>query len=215
MRRRIASQPIVRNGTVAIWLLASLLVILGIVAIGMDGGRMMEERRQVQATADAAALAAAGELYAANFPTSPGSKGKGKGKGLGKKRRTAQEAALDIAKANGFDNDGKTSTVKVNIPPKAGEFAGRADHAEVIIQYNLSGAFSGVFKKKHLAGEGAGGGAGPEAAGGCGAAQAERGQRVSQRLGGLHAGQLADVRQFHALARLQEKEPGPGRRRRL
>ena len=39
-------------------------MVVGVVALGMDGGRMMEERRRGQATADAAALAAAADLYA-------------------------------------------------------------------------------------------------------------------------------------------------------
>src|SRR2546428_156579 len=61
-----------RAGAVAIWLLLCVGVILGIVAIALDGGRMMEERRRGQAAADAAALAAAADLYE-NYPQNKGS----------------------------------------------------------------------------------------------------------------------------------------------
>ena len=47
----------IRSGAVTAWLLITLPVIIGIVAIGMDGGRLLDRRRQAQATADAAALA--------------------------------------------------------------------------------------------------------------------------------------------------------------
>lgn len=136
-----------RSGAVAVWLLVSLLVILGIVAIGMDGGRMMEKRRHAQATADAAALAAAEQLFLAEHPSLTGSSKKLR---RSRKRRTARDAALDVAKANGFDNDGKTSIVQFNWPPKSGEFAGRTDCVEIIVQYNLGGTFSGIFKKNTL-----------------------------------------------------------------
>src|SRR5437588_11016774 len=46
-----------RSGSSTVWLAVSLTAIVGIVALGMDGGRMMEERRRAQAAADAAALA--------------------------------------------------------------------------------------------------------------------------------------------------------------
>src|SRR5204863_219952 len=51
-----------RRGAVVHWLVASR-VILTIVALGLDGGRSMEARRHGQAIADAAALAAAADLY--------------------------------------------------------------------------------------------------------------------------------------------------------
>ncbi len=131
-----------RAGAVTVWLLISLLVIVGILAIGMDGGRMMEKRRHVQAAADAAALVAANELYSGNFVT--------KGKGWGRRKNSAKDAAVELASANGFSNDGTTSTVTVNVPPKSGAFTGRKDCAEVIVEYYLPYTFSAVFTKNKL-----------------------------------------------------------------
>ena len=123
-----------RQGAVTVWLIASLGVIIAIVALGLDGGRTLDERRRAQAAADAAALAAAVDLYdsyKANQGSDPGG--------------TARKAALASAASNGFSNDGSTSTVTVNIPPKSGSFAGQASHVEVIIQGNVTGSFSAAL----------------------------------------------------------------------
>src|SRR5438477_456133 len=96
-----------RRGSVAVWLVLSLAVIVGVVAIGFDGGRMMEERRRTRAAADAAALAAAADLYA-NYRLNQGADPGG----------TATTAALRAAADNGYANDGATSVVTVNIPPQ-------------------------------------------------------------------------------------------------
>jgi hypothetical protein len=115
--------------------LISLGVIIAIVALGLDGGRMLEERRRAQAAADAAALAAAGDLYA-NYPSNQGTDPAG----------TAKQAALNSAAANGYANDGSASTVTVNIPPTSGPFANQPGHVEVLIQVNLKGTFSAAIQ---------------------------------------------------------------------
>src|SRR5437016_4747501 len=123
-----------RRGSVTAWVVVCLAVIVGIVALGMDGGRMMEERRHAQAAADAAALAAADDLYFnwwQNHGTDPSA--------------SAQAAGLASAAANGYANDGTTSTVTVNIPPTSGAFAGQAEYAEVIVQSRLQASFSAIF----------------------------------------------------------------------
>src|SRR5690242_28492 len=104
-----------RPGNVTVWLIVCLGVIVSILALGMDGGRMLEERRHVQDAAEAAALAAAGDLYL-NHRQNQGTDPQG----------TARSAALTNAAANGFTNDGSASTVTVNIPPKSGTFTGQA-----------------------------------------------------------------------------------------
>jgi hypothetical protein len=123
-----------QRGAVTPWLVLSLTVIFGVVALGMDGGRLMDERRHGQATADAAALAAANDLYQnwwTNHGTDPSN--------------TAQAAALAIAAANGYANDGTTSVVTVNAPPTSGAFAGQANYVEVIVEYHLAQSFAAVF----------------------------------------------------------------------
>jgi Flp pilus assembly protein TadG len=135
--RRAASGR--RTGSVTVWLVVCLSVILGILALGVDGGRMMEERRRVQAAADAAALAAAADLsfnYSQNAGLDPAG--------------TAQAAALAGAAANGYGNNGTTSTVTVNIPPQSGTFAGQAEYVEVIVLSNLQGTFSALFTQGPL-----------------------------------------------------------------
>src|SRR5436309_1545408 len=52
-----------RRGGTLVWLALCLTGIVGVLALGLDGGRMMEERRRAQTAADAAALAAAKQGY--------------------------------------------------------------------------------------------------------------------------------------------------------
>jgi hypothetical protein len=107
---------------------------MGLVAIALDGGLLLDDRRSCQAAADAAALAAVEDLYY-NWQ---GNKGQDT---LG----SASKAALANAAANGYNNDGVSSIVTVNIPPTSGNFVGLAGYAEVIIQYNQTRGFSGIF----------------------------------------------------------------------
>src|SRR5258707_902719 len=95
-----------RRGTVAVFVALCLTVLVGILAITLDGGR---------------------DPYG-----------------------TAAASALDTAKANGYSNDGITSVVTVNIPPKTGDYVGKAGFAEVIVQYNLKRGFSAIWGKGTL-----------------------------------------------------------------
>jgi hypothetical protein len=132
--------PKSRRGTVTAWLVVSLAVIIAILAIGLDGGRMMEERRRVQSAADAAALAAAADLFN-NYPANAGSD----------PYSTAQTAATTSAAANGYSNDGVNSVVTVNIPPTSGAFAGQAGYVEVIVRSNLQATFGAAITQSGLA----------------------------------------------------------------
>src|SRR5207253_2729993 len=82
-----------RRGAIVPWLLLGAGVIIGVVALGTDGGRMLEERRRGQAAADAAALAAGADLYQNHWTYF--------GKDTG---GSARAAALKLAAANGFVN---------------------------------------------------------------------------------------------------------------
>src|SRR5438552_18389050 len=92
-----------RRGAVTVWLLVGLVVVVGIVAIGMDGGRMLDKRRHAQATADATALAGAASVFQIDITQY--------GNANGSKRTTAQTAGLAQAAANGFTNDGISAPV--------------------------------------------------------------------------------------------------------
>jgi hypothetical protein len=123
-----------RRGTVVVLVALCLVGIVGVVAIALDGGFMLDKRRFAQATADAAALAAAVDLYQ-NFPKNSGND----------VLKTAYQSALTTAAAMGFANDGTNSVVTVNIPPLSGSFSGQSGYAEVIVQWNYSPSFGNIF----------------------------------------------------------------------
>jgi hypothetical protein len=127
-----------RRGTVAVLVALCLIGLFGVVAIALDGGMLLDRRRHVQATADAAALAAATQLYQ-RYPTLRGTDD-----------GTARQAAFDYAAANGYPNDGVTANVTVNIPPQSGPFANQLGHVEVIIEYLQPRAFSAIWDSEDV-----------------------------------------------------------------
>lgn len=128
-----------RHGVVAVLVAISLVAIMGIVALAIDGGLLLDQRRDVQAAADSAALAAASQLWA-DWGTNQGLDRNGK----------ASATALLTASANGFNNDRVTNTVTVNIPPTSGFATGLAGYAEVLIQYQEKRYFSAVFGSEDI-----------------------------------------------------------------
>lgn len=135
MRLRGTTRSQRRSGTILVWVALSLAVIFGVVALNMDGGRLMEERRRAQAAADAAALAAGNELYAGYW----------RHRGLDA-TGAARAAAERISAANGYP----ASAVTVHVPPQTGEFAGQAGHAEVVVCTALDASFGQVFTGQPL-----------------------------------------------------------------
>src|SRR6185437_755387 len=123
-----------RRGVIAVFVAVCLIAITGMVAIAIDGGMLYLELRTARMTADAAAMAAACDLYQ-NYPTYQGVDTPG----------TGAAAALSAASANGYTNDGVNSIVTVNIPPQSGIYAGKAGYAEVIVTKNVSRAFSRIW----------------------------------------------------------------------
>jgi hypothetical protein len=120
------------------WLALALVAIISMVALAMDGGRLLAERQHVQAAADAAALAAAGVLYQ-EYPTNGGLDLAG----------NARAAALRMTAANGI-TDGTNAVVTVNIPPTQGDFAGKPGYAEVIVSNRIAVSFSVIFRYSQL-----------------------------------------------------------------
>lgn len=123
-----------RSGTVVVVVTVALIAILSIVALSLDGGALLDVRRQAQSAADAAAIAAAGDLYA-NWWTYQGLDPGG----------TAAAAAQATAAGNGFVNGANGCTVQVHIPPQSGLFAGKAGHVEVLISVPQQRYFSRLF----------------------------------------------------------------------
>jgi hypothetical protein len=132
MTCRSSREP--RSGKVLVLLAFSLIAVVGAVALAADGGLMLDNRRQVQSAADAAALAAAIDLFT-NYQTNQGTDPQG----------TAAARAQEAASAQGFTNGVNGVSVQVNIPPQSGDHVGLAGHAEVIVNYPQPRYFGGVF----------------------------------------------------------------------
>lgn len=141
MARNRKQKPFVlRRGAIVVLVAVCLAFVLAFVAIAVDGGGLLEQRRNAQATADAAALAAAEDLFR-KFPANKGVDMEG----------TADDAAHAIAAANGFTNDGTSNVVTVRLNPQTyvgGPSAGQTvpkGHVEVTVQRNQQRYFSAVI----------------------------------------------------------------------
>jgi hypothetical protein len=117
---------------------------IGIVAIALDGSLILDQRRRAQAAADAAALAAAIDLYT-NYATNKGLDPNG----------TANASALAITHANEQNNGWQQGDVdpRVYIPPQNSpnpNINGKPGYAEAIIEYNQTRAFSLIFGSDNI-----------------------------------------------------------------
>jgi hypothetical protein len=133
MFERTPQSGLRRLGHVSVMVAISLIPIVGITALTMDGSTLFDGRRKAQAAADAAAMAAATDLFT-NWYKNNGVDSSG----------TAKTSAVTTATACGF-TAGNGTTVTVNIPPTSGTFSGKAGYAEVIIQYPQQGYFTAIW----------------------------------------------------------------------
>lgn len=138
-RKHITRHTIQRRGVVVVLMAMMLFVILGVMAITLDGGMVRDNHRKVQGACDAAALAAACQLFV-NYPA------------IVKSNYTTYDpggagvaAALASVAANGFPNDGTQSATIVHIPPQTGPFVGKPGYVEVIATYYQQRAFSRIW----------------------------------------------------------------------
>ncbi len=92
----------------------SIIALVGVTALAIDGGSVYAERRRAQNAADAAALA--GALERINNNTS-----------------TWVNAVYASALQNGYNNDGITNTVHVYSPPISGTYLGNIEYIQVLI----------------------------------------------------------------------------------
>jgi hypothetical protein len=113
-----------REGKVLILLAILMPTLFGIVGLVLDGGLMMDEDRQLQHAADAAATAATADLR------------------LGKDAATASATAVEIIQEGNLLPD---ATVEVHIPPISGPYAGVAGHVEVIVERSFQSRFMRVL----------------------------------------------------------------------
>jgi Flp pilus assembly protein TadG len=105
-----------RGSTLAI--LAVLPVLAGAVAIGIETGELYRVKRQMQSSADAAALSGAVERLAG-------------------RTSTITSSAQYEAQRNGFTNGSNSVNVTVNAPPTSGPNVGTAGAVEVIITKSM------------------------------------------------------------------------------
>lgn len=105
------SRYVERRGNVLVLLAVLLPVLIGVIGLVIDGGMMMDQRRDLQHATDAAATSAATELR------------------LAKGSSAAATAAIDAVRIAHEKSD---AAVTVHIPPTSGPFAGNSDYAEVV-----------------------------------------------------------------------------------
>jgi hypothetical protein len=133
-----------RRGTVVVAVGVCLVGMLGVIALSLDGGLLLDKRRQAQAAADAAALAGGSELFRTIFTNGGLDNGPLPTK-TGPAAGTIRQFCKDIAKANGFEDGENGVTVEVYIPPISGQFVGRSGHVEVKITCHQRRFFSRIF----------------------------------------------------------------------
>jgi hypothetical protein len=134
MPRNKRLQRPTRKGIVAAFVAVSMIFVLGMAAITLDGGGLVDKRRQAQAAADAAAMAGACVSYQ-NYPNMHGNN----------QGHVIADAAYAMAAANGFANDGVRSDVTVNVPPKSGIYAGQSSYIEVLVTWYQPRYFSRIW----------------------------------------------------------------------
>src|SRR5258708_4938857 len=112
-----------RRGIITVLVAVSLLAVLAVLALAVDGGRLLDAPRQAKAACDAVARGAAIEMLDMVYGANPDAT-----------LSTIRASALEIAAANGCANDGVDSIVTVNMPPRAGDYAGQDGYVEVVIE---------------------------------------------------------------------------------
>ena len=112
------------SGQALIIIVFSILGLMGMSALAIDGGNAYVDRRRAETAASAAALSASiTRIEGGNW----------------------RAAALAAAKTNGYDNNGISNTVELNTPPLNGPYVGNSEYIEVIITSHLSTYFGPVI----------------------------------------------------------------------
>jgi Flp pilus assembly protein TadG len=137
-----------RRGSVAIQIGILMTVLIGMAGLGTEIPYLMYKHRQMQTTADSAALGAAVAL-SQGYPS------------------PISTEAYGIAAALGFTNGSSNVTITVNNPPKSGNYISNNSAVEVIVSQPQTLKMAGLFgvssyslsaRAVALAGSGSGGG---------------------------------------------------------
>lgn len=115
---------IAERGQAIILIVFSIIGLVGMSALAIDGGNAYLERRKTQNAADSAALSGAiARIEGGDW----------------------RATALASAATNGFDNDGVTNTVELNTPPIGGPYADNPEYIQVIVTSHLETFFGPVI----------------------------------------------------------------------
>jgi hypothetical protein len=123
---RPAKKQRTRNerGQALILIVFSVIGLIGVTALAVDGGNAYLEQRRVQNAADITAL----------------------GSALARLKRPGWvAAAFKIAAENGFDNNGETNSVAIFSPPVSGPYQGNIEYIQVRISSTVPTYFARVF----------------------------------------------------------------------
>jgi len=112
------------RGQAIILVVFSIIGLIGMTALAIDGGNALIDRRRTETAASAAALTAAlTRINGGDW----------------------RSAALATANANGYNNDGVTNIIEMNTPPLSGPYEGNSEYIEVIITSHLGTYFGPVI----------------------------------------------------------------------
>jgi len=113
-----------RHGQAVIIFALASMVLVGFVALSVDAGFLMAERRQAQSAADAAALAAASDLL------------------HNKSENQMRNSGKDYGAVNA---DVATANVTINWPPKTGPYTGDKKYVEAVVTKDVDRFFLGAI----------------------------------------------------------------------
>lgn len=112
------------RGQALILIVFSIIGLIGVAALAVDGGNAYLEERRTQNAADTIALGGAlARIKGQNWVA----------------------ATYKIAESNGFSNDGETNSVQVFSPPESGPYAGDVEYIQVRITSQVETYFAGVI----------------------------------------------------------------------
>jgi hypothetical protein len=129
--RRIKKNKPAERGQAIIMIVFSLIGLVGVLALAVDGGSAFLEKRRAQNAADNVALG--GALARIKGP-----------------QDQWVNATYGIAQSGGYNNDGVHNSVSVVSPPTTGEYAGNVEYIQVRITSHVPTYFGSVLGLKSI-----------------------------------------------------------------
>lgn len=113
-----------QRGQALIIIVFSIVGLIAVTALAVDGGNAFLEKRRTQGAADSIALGGALARI---------------------KGQSWVSKTYELAKSNGYDNDGETNSVQVFSPPATGIYVGDVEYIQVKITSRVPTFFAGVI----------------------------------------------------------------------